>query len=123
MRSISRPVPTLEDQTFKKEVFRLWPLITSRVIASSISVLSGETLILVSATTNLSMNLPVSTQNNGAIYVIQKLDSTSNTVLVSQLGSENIDGVSNYSIISQSGTACFLAEGSTTGRWVKLWIR
>lgn len=95
MKAIQAPNPVLGDQEFKQEVFRLWPLATLRVTASNIT-LSQETYIIVSATTNVILSVPPASQNDGMLYKVKKAMASANTLTISALGADLIDGSANF---------------------------
>jgi len=110
MRSVQAPNPWLNIEDFKLESFRLWPLALVRTTGSGIT-LSGETYILVSAATAVTLGLPAASINMGTLYLIKKLMGVTNTLIVSTAGADKIDGSGALSWTGQYETRELVCDG------------
>ena len=117
MRSIQKPNPALPPQEFAEQVSALWPQVKLRTLASS-TTLSSDSILLVSATTNVVLTLPRVSQAGSAAFYVCKADSTANTLTVSSAAAaEGINGSASYSIVSQYVWAQLVGD-HINGRWI-----
>ena len=103
-----------------------------RVLHDEIEAVSSSTINLTSASTPtvlcnalsnpITVNLPLASTCEGVMFIIKKVDASVNAVTVQPSGSDNIDGVSSYTIsqqfitltIQSDGSAWFILEVSNT---------
>lgn len=121
MKLSQRPDPALLDDAFRKEVSKLWPVASLRTVAAA-TTLSGDTYVLVSATTNITLTLPPLSQSKWANYKVMKADSTANTVTLDGTGTEAINGSATYVINSQYVAIDVIAD-SVDARWLAFAVR
>jgi hypothetical protein len=84
-----------------------------RKVPASGAVLSNDYIILSDATSdNIVLDLPLAGQNEGAIVVVKKIDSSVNTVTIEPAASETIDGATNKVLSTQYQKITIVSDGT-----------
>ena len=73
-----------------------------------------EMIAHVDATTGArTVNLPSASGKAGQIFIVQKTDSTANTVTIDGASSETINGSATYALTAQYQTVTLLCDGES----------
>ncbi len=82
-------------------------------ITSTTTLNETHYTILADATSGvITINLPTASGIAGRIYIIKKIDSTTNAVIIDPYGSETIDGATTYSLTSQNQVVRIQSDGT-----------
>lgn len=87
---------------------------TIQTISTTPSTLSsGGIAALVDATaSNIVLNIPLASANTGKVFLVQKTDSTVNSVTLTRQGGDLIDGQTTYTVFNQSSAVFVISDGT-----------
>ncbi len=86
----------------------------SQTITTNYPASSMDFMVLGNATGgNITVTLPPAT-NTGLLLLVEKIDSSANTVTISRLGSDTISGNTSITLSTQYGGRLLIADGALT---------
>ena len=97
--------------------------ITSNLVTktANYSAAAGDETILANASTgNVTITLPTAASISGKVYIVKKIDSTANSVIIATTSSQTIDGNTTRTFTSQYTGAQVQSDGSNW--YILAWI-
>lgn len=81
---------------------------------------SDETILANASTGNVTITLPTASGNTGKTYIVKKIDSSANSVIIATTSAQTIDGITTRTFTSQYTGAQVQTDGSNW--FVLAWI-
>ena len=88
-------------------------IIDATAKTANYTLTTSDRLIFVDASSGaVTISVPAASGNEGIVWIVKKIDSSANAVIIDPDGAETIDGDSSYSLTEENQSISFTSNGS-----------